>query len=192
MRLSRGRPYTQQAPKAEDAFQAAFVAAGESWPLDLTGAETSLEFWGLPPGSFVDLRGLPRRALMLLVLRLRTEHRLHDLGNGDILLTHAERTMGWSQPEVNVCTTVVANMKLVVAHKFQSGSVRLSLATPSELFGLMGMPLDAMFGRQVITDLAGAVSYPEMVRLAGSAFHLPTVVAFCMAVIMLRHVPRPI
>ena len=169
----------RNSPISDVELQPIFQAAGWSWPPDISTAFTSCSFWGLPDNSFVQLVGLPIRAVYIVVHRLLIQGKIRELAIGDILLTHAERGIGWSQPGINEATTCVPDMKLVVLKRDRVGW-RLSWAAPAEVFALQGMPLAVS---------PAQFSMAELVGIAGDAFHLQTAVAHVFATLAVRGRP---
>lgn len=162
----------------DSTFRERFAASGRSWPPDLEGAETSAEFWGLPAGSFVNLRGIGRRPLLLAMCRLLLEGHTSTLTPGSCLLTFAERSLRFSQPPIDVCPTTVPSEVCIVLHRSSASRWRLSFLSPVEVFALQGMRLDTFLARQF--------SYTELVRIAEAAFHLQSAAAFVIAALAVR------
>lgn len=119
---------------------------------------------------------------MLLIWHLKACERLAQVRTGDILLIHTERGPTWSQPRVNQCMTIIPNMKLVIVHKSDSG-VRLSWVTPGEAFQLQGMSLPPSCSPDA------GFEYRQLIKIAGNAFHLQSVIGHTIATMAIRGHP---
>ena len=171
----------REAPKADAEFKPRFAEIGLSFPPDVAGAWDNPRYWGLPDDAFVHLHGLPRRAVYLLLLRLKVHGGLETLRPGEVLATHCERGPGWSQPAVGQATTCVPGMTLVILMR-DDRTWRLSLASPVEIFRLMGMVLPPEITPADFTA-------QEVTRIAGDGFHLQSAVAFLLATLATRARP---
>ena len=133
---------------------------------------TDPAFWGLPDDTFLELRGLPLRAMQVLAHRLQI---------GEILLTHSERGVKFWQPRTNQASAVVPDAKMIVLMKTVC-SCRLSWVTPCEVFRLQGVVLPR---RRTPAEL----SCQELLRIGGAAFHVQSAVAHVVATVALMGAP---
>ena len=84
-----------------------------------------------------------------------------------------ERSWQFFKKSEDTCLTLCARSKLVLADfRHIPGTIRPVL--PSELFGLQGMPLGDLFPGDDPDDfLAQFLTYNDVRRIVGNAFHIP-------------------
>ena len=174
----------REAPKAMAYLQPRFEAKGWSWPVDLTGAISSPSFWQLPEGSFVQLAGATRRALLVLIDSLILEGGFQDIPHGSIGFVNMEMSSRFARVHVDSIGTLVPKMRMVVIDRRQF-CVRMSWLMPCEAFDLMGAPLHEVLPLTELADLPSRFSYYELILVAGQAFHVHSALAFIIATLML-------
>ena len=96
-----------------------------------------------------------------------------------------ERSWSFFCPGFKNGLTLCGRSRLLVAH-FGHYPPELRHLLPSELFGLQGMPLPELFeDRQAPeAELADFMTYGEICKMVGSAFHLPTAMAGLMSAML--------
>ena len=183
-KLTEGRLPDRASPVEDKMLGDLYTQKGYIFPPDLSNTSDPL-FWGLPAHTYINLVGMGRRQLQLLYCKVVVEKLLEQASLDSIFFIPLERSLRYCKVKVDVCPTVVSAAEWVVLDRGTSPP-RFSWVTVDEFFRFQGMVLEEMMSGAAYASLTKEFRNKELVKLAGAAFHCPSVGAFVFSALMLR------
>ena len=181
-KLTEGRK-DRPSPVENKMLEDRYTEKGYLFPPDTSNASDPL-FWGLPAHTYLNLDGMGLRQLHLLYYKVVVEDLLAQASMDSIFFIPLERSLKYCKIAVDVCPTVVSAAEWVVLDRGTS-TPRFSWVTVDEFFRFQGMVLEEMMPGYEYARLT-EFRNSELVKLAGAAFHCPSVGAFVFSALMLR------